>query len=66
MTYEQVVNHKKDPIEHVRNLEYCPKCGRTLMELDLNAPNGIINDKNDEFPSLRCTSCGFVIAPKIY
>lgn len=65
MTYEQI-HGQRDQISKIGGLEECPRCHKSLKELDLNAPNGIVDSHLNELPNLRCSSCGFVIASQVY
>lgn len=57
MTENQVKNGQRDQIVKFA-MDFCPICHKRLFEFLLNAPLGIVNNKNQEFSAIRCTSCG--------
>ncbi len=65
MTENQVKFGKRDQIEKFQMVQ-CKNCGRTMKELSLNAPEGVINDKLNEFSELRCSECKQPYAKTIY
>ena len=56
MTENQVKNNQRDQIVKFA-MDFCPICHKCLKTLEVNAPLGIVNNKNNEFSCLKCSSC---------